>query len=204
MKLADIFNEKPERWGLRGDPYFWDYLKERAGDKDLITCDELVAWIKSEHLALSGEEMTPFSMVRIAEFEHGGMSSGGVSGEWWFEAGLPILKSRLRGDAGPIKVTFSRRSVCMGDDAGAGTYAVTMPDGATLGDLMRMALRGGNGNDWPIPYTGANSRWVIRSNIGDLGTICTDDAGIWHITYKLSEASPLDRLGIEWIFGDRF
>ena len=103
-----------------------------------------------------------------------------------------------------ISLTFGRRSVCMGDDAGAGTYDVTLPDDATLGDLMRTALRGGNGNGWPIPYTGANSRWVIRSNIGDLGTICTDDAGIWHITYKLSEASPLDRLGIEWIFGDRF
>ena len=25
MKLAVIFEEKPERWGLRGDPHFWNY-----------------------------------------------------------------------------------------------------------------------------------------------------------------------------------
>ena len=30
MKLTDIFEEKPKRWGFRGDPYFLDYLKERA------------------------------------------------------------------------------------------------------------------------------------------------------------------------------
>ena len=30
MKLSKIFEEKPERWGFRGDPYFWDYLKEKA------------------------------------------------------------------------------------------------------------------------------------------------------------------------------
>ena len=36
MKLSKIFEEKPERWGFRGDPYFWDYLKEIA-DKGYCT-----------------------------------------------------------------------------------------------------------------------------------------------------------------------
>ena len=102
-----------------------------------------------------------------------------------------------------ISLTFGRRSVCMGDDADAGTYNIAMPDGATLGDLMRVLLHGGHGNVWPIPYTGALSSWVIRSNIGDLGTIFTDGAGEWHITCRLSETAPLERLGIAWTYGER-
>ena len=26
-KVSSIFEKVPEKWGLRGDPYFWDYLK---------------------------------------------------------------------------------------------------------------------------------------------------------------------------------
>ena len=27
-KVSTIFKEKPEKWGLRGDPYFWEYLED--------------------------------------------------------------------------------------------------------------------------------------------------------------------------------
>ena len=43
----------------------------------------------------------------------------------------------------------------MGDDAMNGEYQIEMPDDALLRDLIHVALHGGNGNDWPIPYTGA-------------------------------------------------
>ena len=102
-----------------------------------------------------------------------------------------------------ITLTYSRKSVCMGDDAGAGDYAVTLPDHATIGELMHVLLHGGNGNDWPIPYTGANSAWVIKSNIGALGTIYTDRDGEWHIKCGIDARTPLRALGLEWVFGDR-
>ncbi len=95
MKLSVIFEEKPKRWGFRGDPYFWKYLQERAEDMELCSPEELEAWIRREHAALSGEEMTENSIVRVEQFAHGGMSSGGISGQWWTEDGLPLLKSRL-------------------------------------------------------------------------------------------------------------
>ncbi len=101
-------------------------------------------------------------------------------------------------------LTFRRKSVCMGDDAGNGEYTIEMPDTATLGDLMRVILHGGNGNDWPIPYTGANSFWVIKSNIGNLADIFTDTEGEWHIAcLACTEDTPLNDLGITWAFGDR-
>lgn len=92
----------------------------------------------------------------------------------------------------------------MGDDAGNGKYTVEMPDTATLGDLMKVFLHGGNGNGWPIPYTGADSFWVIKSNIGILADIYTDTEGEWHIAcLTCTENTPLKSLGITWTFGDR-
>ena len=95
MKLSYIFEEEPEQWGLRGDPYFWAYLKERAEDMGFLPPDELGEWIKREYFSVSGEELTDHSMVRVERFAHGGMSSGGLAGNWWCEVGIPLLQSRL-------------------------------------------------------------------------------------------------------------
>ncbi len=97
MKLSKIFEEKPERWGLRGDPYFWGYLKELAGNMDIISPDTLEKWIKEEYLSLSGKALTDKYMdfAVVERFAHGGMSSGGVDNQWWMNEGIPLLKSRL-------------------------------------------------------------------------------------------------------------
>lgn len=97
MKLSTIFEEKPKRWGFRGDPYFWDYLKERAENMDIISPEELEKWIKEEYFLLSGKVMTNEYMdfAVIEQFAHGGMSSGGVDNQWWINEGIPLLKSRL-------------------------------------------------------------------------------------------------------------
>ena len=103
-----------------------------------------------------------------------------------------------------IQLTFHRESVCMGDDAGNGIYTVEMPDEASLGDLINVIRHGGCGNGWPIPYTGANSSWVITSNIGSLADIYTDKDGEWHVHYhSYAEETPLQGLGIKWTFGGR-
>ena len=97
MKLSAIFEEKPQRWGFRGDPYFWNHLKELAENMDIITPDELEKWIKEEYHSLSGKAMTDKygDFAVIDQFAHGGMSSGGVDNLWWIEEGIPLLKSRL-------------------------------------------------------------------------------------------------------------
>ena len=97
MKLSIIFEEKPKRWGFRGDPYFWDYLKSLAENMNIISPDELEEWIKEEYFSLSGKILTDKYMdyAVIKQFDHGGMSSGGVDNQWWMEDGIPLLKSRL-------------------------------------------------------------------------------------------------------------
>ncbi len=97
MKLSVLFEEKPERWGLRGDPYFGDDLKEQAENMDILSPCELEQWIKEEYFSLSGKALTDKYMdfAVIKQFAHGGMSSGGVDNRWWMEKGIPLSKSRL-------------------------------------------------------------------------------------------------------------
>ena len=97
MILSIIFEEKPKRWGFRGDPYFWDHLKERAENMDIISPVALEEWVKKEYLSLSGKVLTDKYMdfAVIEQFAHGGMSSGGIDNQWWMEEGIPLLKSRL-------------------------------------------------------------------------------------------------------------
>ena len=97
MKLSIIFEEKPKSWGLRGDPYFWDYLKKLSDNIDIISADELERWIKGVYFSLSGKIMTDKDddSAVIEQFAYGGMSSGCICGKWWMEEGIPLLKSRL-------------------------------------------------------------------------------------------------------------
>lgn len=97
MKKSSIFAVAPETWGLRGDPYFWEYLRDFIDKKEINTGDDIEAFVKGEYFALSGKEMTGETgdFVRVERFAHGGMSSGGVCGEWWANDGIPLLRERF-------------------------------------------------------------------------------------------------------------
>ena len=95
-----------------------------------------------------------------------------------------------------IAIRFGRRSVSMGDDANNGIYTIEMPDEATLGDLMRVILHGGNGNTWPVP--GTSTCWNIYSNIGKIADVIPDEKQIDYI--NKDESEQLSSLGIKWIY----
>ena len=98
MEKSSIFAVAPETWGLRGDPYFWEYLRDLIDEKEIKAGDDIEALVKDEYFALSGKEMTGETgdFVRIERFAHGGMSSGGLSGQWWLNNGIPLLQGWLR------------------------------------------------------------------------------------------------------------
>lgn len=96
-----------------------------------------------------------------------------------------------------ITIRYGRRSVSMGDDAYNGIYTLEMPDEATLGDLMRVVLHGGNGNTWPVPTT--STCWNIYSNIGKIADIKQDKTQIDYI--NIDENALLSSLGIKWVYG---
>ena len=95
MRASAIFQPKPERWGLRGDPYFWDYLERLLSHTELSSDPDWIERIvRNEHYRLTGKTLTRSSIGYVEAFAHGGMSSGGISGKFWTEEGIPLLRSR--------------------------------------------------------------------------------------------------------------
>ncbi len=96
MKLSSIFEPEPERWGYRGDPWFWRHLKRGFAGTDLpFEPQRLERLIRKEHKRLSGETLREGGTAIVPQFQHGGMSSGGISGTFWVKTGIPLLMQRL-------------------------------------------------------------------------------------------------------------
>ncbi|WP_242945205.1 hypothetical protein [Oribacterium sp. C9] len=95
--LSLIFENKPKQWGLRGDPYLWDEMKDVfAGKTTDITERDLADEICEYYEKAVGEPLKYGSMVYVERFAHGGMSSGQVSGEFWICKGIPLLIDNLK------------------------------------------------------------------------------------------------------------
>lgn len=96
--VSEIFLEEPKQWGLRGDPFLWRYLKERFGDipapypSEKLNTDILQAF---EHFA--GEPPERGKICKAPEFakKHVGMSTGGLSSDFWLDIAIPTLMRRL-------------------------------------------------------------------------------------------------------------
>ena len=95
--LSLIFENKPEQWGLRGDPYLWDEMRDVFGGDSLdISTRDLANQICEYYEKAVGEPLTYDSKVLVERFAHGGMSSGCVSGEFWICSGIPLLIDNFR------------------------------------------------------------------------------------------------------------
>ena len=94
--VSTIFEEPPERWGLRGDPYLWrDMSKEFSAVPVTISPEDLEKKFKESFEKLTGTPLTSDCHLFLSQYAHGGMSSGQISGEFWAEKALPLLLERL-------------------------------------------------------------------------------------------------------------
>ena len=94
--LSLIFERKPRRWGLRGDPYLWDEMRERCAGESLDYDDCSLAGLVSEFFKeVTGQPLTFDTNAYVERFAHGGMSSGYVSGSFWISHGIPLLIENL-------------------------------------------------------------------------------------------------------------
>lgn len=101
MNVSDIFEEEPIQWGLRGDPFLWRELKERFRHVEMPeTPEQLKALIEKEYDVATGHPITYEKHFGVERFRSHGMSSGGISPEFWVKKGIPLLVSR---HVGPIK-----------------------------------------------------------------------------------------------------
>ncbi|MBQ9141470.1 MAG: hypothetical protein IJX63_06705 [Lachnospiraceae bacterium] len=95
--LSDLFIERPETFGARGDPYFWEYL-ERYFSKVEFPYSE--TWLTDDicrlYVQVTGEQLRVDSAPYVEEFAHGGMSSGVLCGEFWINRAIPLLVGKYR------------------------------------------------------------------------------------------------------------
>jgi len=94
--IASLFEKKPARWGLRGDPYLWEEMKSHFENTPLpATTDELVSLIQTAFASLTAHSVSESENFFIERLSHGGMSSGHISPEFWRDKVIPEIGSRF-------------------------------------------------------------------------------------------------------------
>jgi hypothetical protein len=95
MKVSNLFLDEPEQWGLRGDPYLWREMATKLERTDVpATADELKQIIRATYESSTGRVLEVGDGFIVERFSRGGMSSGGISPEFWIEKALPLLLGR--------------------------------------------------------------------------------------------------------------
>jgi hypothetical protein len=95
--MEAIFREKPQQWGLRGDPSLWVEMKRRLKTTPLPVSPEAArAIVEGVFAMLTGHPISEAEAFFIERYSHGGMSSGYISPEFWRECAMPLLLSRYQ------------------------------------------------------------------------------------------------------------
>ena len=90
--VSEIFSIQPPNWGLRGDPYLWKDMQAAFAEVELpYDSPSLVADIKRIFQEKTGMELDVAARPFVAEYDHGGASSGKVSGRFWLITAMPLL-----------------------------------------------------------------------------------------------------------------
>lgn len=81
-------------------------------------------------------------------------------------------------------IQYSRESICMGDDAGAGIYNLDVPEQTSIKQLIDILFYGGYGNTWPVPFGYKDGYWLIHTNIGAIAIVICDHSGKSHFEFQ--------------------
>jgi hypothetical protein len=93
--IAQLFEEEPLQWGLRGDAYLWMAMRTHFSVTPLPSLgSNLDEQIEQAFQMLTGHPLSTPSTFHVRKFAHGGMSSGGISPEFWRDEALPLLRNR--------------------------------------------------------------------------------------------------------------
>lgn len=90
--IENIFEPTPEQWGLRGDPYLWEslrnYFEQEGLPEDIDEFEiELIKLFKLK----TGKSVFDMYSVFVDEYAHGGMSSGHIAIDKWRDSFIPLL-----------------------------------------------------------------------------------------------------------------
>jgi hypothetical protein len=92
--LADCFDLRHRQWGLRGDPHLWELLRERLSG--LATPPDVLGALQEAFAGATGVDLRSdeSEQVHLDELDHGGMSGGTVSLDWWRRKAIPLMTRR--------------------------------------------------------------------------------------------------------------
>ncbi len=96
MTVAEMFRERPEHWGLRGDPYLWDDLEETFKEIQFPYGEE--CFLEKLYLAIeeiTGQRLEEGEDIDVDMHDHGGISSEKVCCAFWSNIAIPLLVERL-------------------------------------------------------------------------------------------------------------
>lgn len=97
ISITSVFDLRPDKWGLRGDPYLWDDIREEFRDVFLpYGQTQFINDIVSLFEEKTGQSIDNDKNIYIEKYAYGGMSSGGISPEFWKRQAIPLLAHRLR------------------------------------------------------------------------------------------------------------
>ncbi len=102
--IADLFEERPPHWGLRGDPYLWAEMKLHFSSTPLpASVSELETLLVEAFAALTGLPITSKDFIVADRYRspHGGMSSGAVDPGFWRDLAVPLLIARFAAASEP-------------------------------------------------------------------------------------------------------
>jgi len=95
--VGNLFRGEPKQWGLRGDKYLWRELKEKfAGIELPKNQSALQRLLETAFWEATGQCLAFCDETYIERFAYGGMSSGGISGDFWRSRGFPIIFERFQ------------------------------------------------------------------------------------------------------------
>ena len=99
--VASLFEPRPHRWGLRGDPHLWWEMRTRLATTELPeSADALEELIAAMFEESAGVPITHPEDVHVPKYDHGGMTGGWLVPRWWRETAIPLLRGRLEEQLG--------------------------------------------------------------------------------------------------------
>lgn len=95
--VSAIFEDTPRQWGLRGDPYLWEEMRnEFSAVPVTISLEDFEKRFKEAFEKITGVPLTRGCHIFLSKYAHGGMSSGQICGEFWIDNAFPLLLERLK------------------------------------------------------------------------------------------------------------
>jgi len=96
LTIGNLFFDKPGQYGYRGDIGLWDDLEEYFSSQELPENESLLVNIISEAIIkLTGNSVFKQETFAVEKYNHGGMSGGSISNEFWTRKAIPLIMARM-------------------------------------------------------------------------------------------------------------